>query len=83
MPTATQPHGLSFMQPEVQMASIDHAMWFHRPLRCDDWLLYQVESTTASAGRALVRGQFFNRQGQLVASTMQEGVFRVRQTANN
>lgn len=81
LPTATQPHGLSFMQPQVQMASIDHAMWFHRPLRCDDWLLYQVESTTASAGRALVRGQFFNRQGQLVASTMQEGVFRVRQPA--
>ena len=79
LPTATQPHGLSFMQPQVQMASIDHAMWFHRPLRCDEWLLYQVESTTASAGRALVRGQFFNQQGQLVASTMQEGVFRIRQ----
>ncbi len=74
--SAAQPHGVSFMQPDILMATIDHAMWFHRDFRLDEWLLYHVESPTANNARALVRGQFFNRQGQLVASTMQEGVFR-------
>ena len=79
LPTATQPHGVSFMQPHIQMATLDHAIWFHRPLRMDDWLLYHVVSPSAGAGRALVHGQFFNRDGLLVASTSQEGVFRRRQ----
>jgi acyl-CoA thioesterase-2 len=58
------------------MASLDHAMWFHRPFRADDWLLYQQESPVAVGGRGLARGQLFNRQGELVVSVMQEGLFR-------
>ncbi len=76
LPTALQPHGKSFMAPNMQVATIDHAMWYHRDFRFDDWLLYAVESPAASGGRGLVKGQFFNRQGQLVASSIQEGVIR-------
>ena len=78
LPTALYPHGLSHWQPNLQIATIDHAMWFHRPFRFDDWLLYVMDSPSASGGRGLVKGQIFNRQGQLVASTMQEGVIRQR-----
>ena len=78
LPTALQPHGVSFMQPNMQVATIDHAMWFHRPFRMDDWILYSIDSPSASNGCGLVRGQFFDRQGNLVASTMQEGVMRQR-----
>ncbi len=76
LPTALQPHGTSFMLPDMQVATIDHAMWFHQDFRIDDWLLYSIDSPRASGGRGLVRGQFFNRQRQLVASTIQEGVIR-------
>lgn len=76
LPTALQPHGRSFAQSNIQMATIDHAMWFHRDFRMDDWLLYAIDSPTASGARGLVRGQFFNRKGVLVASTIQEGVVR-------
>lgn len=76
LPTALQPHGKSFAQPNIQMATIDHAMWFHRDFRMDDWLLYAIDSPSASGARGLVRGQVFNREGVLVASTMQEGVVR-------
>ncbi|GAA0666090.1 acyl-CoA thioesterase II [Kitasatospora atroaurantiaca] len=58
------------------MASLDHAMWFHRPFRADDWLLYQQESHIAHAARGLARGQIYDRSGQLVVSVMQEGLFR-------
>jgi len=78
LPTALLPHGVSHWQPNFQIATIDHAMWFHRPFRFDDWLLYSVTSPSASSGRGLVRGQIFNRNGELVASTMQEGVIRQR-----
>jgi acyl-CoA thioesterase-2 len=78
LPTALQPHGLSHWQPNFQIATIDHAMWFHRPFRFDDWLLYCMDSPSATNGRGLVKGQIFNRQGELVASTMQEGVIRQR-----
>ncbi|AQP99939.1 MULTISPECIES: acyl-CoA thioesterase II [Pseudoalteromonas] len=78
LPTALQPHGVSFMQPNMQVATIDHAMWFHRPFRMDDWILYSIDSPIASSGRGLVRGQFFDRLGNLIASTMQEGVMRQR-----
>lgn len=80
LPTATQPHGVSFMTPGVKMATIDHAMWFHRDFRFDDWLLYAIESPSASGARGLVRGQFFTRDGKLVASTIQEGLVRQRET---
>lgn len=74
--TALQPHGVGFLEPGMQVATIDHAMWFHRPFRMDDWLLYAVDSPSASGGRGLVRGQFYTRDGVLVASSMQEGVIR-------
>ncbi|MFY8274448.1 acyl-CoA thioesterase II [Pseudoalteromonas sp. SSDWG2] len=78
LPTALLPHGKSFMHPNMQVATIDHAMWFHRPFRMDEWMLYSVDSPSASGGRGLVRGQFFDRQGNLVVSTIQEGVMRER-----
>ena len=77
LPTALQPHGIGFLEPGVQIATIDHSMWFHRPFRLDDWLLYAVESTSASGARGFVRGQIYNQQGVLVASTVQEGVIRL------
>jgi len=58
------------------MASIDHAMWFHNDIRMDDWLLYALDSPSASGARGLVRGQFFDRNGTLVASLVQEGLMR-------
>ncbi len=75
--TATFPHGISYYQPNVQMASLDHALWFHRPFRADDWLLYAIDSPSAQGGRGLARGQVFDRHGRLVASTAQEGLIRV------
>lgn len=78
LPTALLPHGASHLLPNFQIATVDHAMWFHRPFRFDDWLLYCMDSPSASNGRGLVRGQIYNRQGELVASTTQEGVLRQR-----
>lgn len=75
--TATFPHGISYYQPNVQMASLDHAMWFHRPFRADDWLLYALDSPSAQGARGLARGMIFDRGGRLVASTAQEGLIRV------
>ncbi|MBO8133727.1 acyl-CoA thioesterase II [Dickeya fangzhongdai] len=74
--TALQPHGVGFLERGMQVATIDHAMWFHRPFRLDDWLLYSVESPSASCARGFVRGQFYTREGVLVASSVQEGVIR-------
>ncbi len=79
MGTAMLPHGVSFMQSNLQAASIDHAMWFHRPFRADDWLLYEMDSTNASNSRGLNRGSLFNQAGVLVASTAQEGLMRLRE----
>ena len=75
--TATLPHGISYLQGNVQMASLDHAMWFHRPFRVDDWLLYSCDSPTAQGARGLSRGMIYDRQGRLVASTAQEGLMRL------
>ena len=75
--TATFPHGISYYQPNVQMASLDHALWFHRSFRADDWLLYSIDSPSAQGSRGLARGQVFDRGGRLVASTAQEGLIRV------
>jgi acyl-CoA thioesterase-2 len=74
--TAMQPHSVSWLSPKMQVASLDHAMWFHREFRLDDWMLYVVDSPSASGARGLARGQFFTRDGRLVASTMQEGLMR-------
>ncbi|WP_329742853.1 acyl-CoA thioesterase II [Dyella sp. A6] len=76
--TATLPHGISYYTHNVQMASLDHALWFHRPFRIDEWLLYSFDSPTAQSGRGLARGQIFSRDGRLVASTAQEGLIRLR-----
>ena len=76
LPTALHPHGVTLMTPDFQVATIDHSMWFHRPFKMDDWLLYAIESPTASNTRGLVRGEIFDRQGNLVASSAQEGVMR-------
>ncbi len=75
--TATFPHGISYYQPNVQMASLDHALWFHRPFRADEWLLYSIDSPSAEGGRGLARGLIYDRNGKLVASTAQEGLIRV------
>jgi acyl-CoA thioesterase II len=72
--TSTLPHGVSFLQ--LQLASIDHAIWFHRDLRVDDWLLYAIESPSASGARGFSRGSIFTRDGHLVASVAQEGLIR-------
>ncbi len=75
--TATLPHGVRFERGNVQLASLDHAMWFHRPFRLDEWLLYSMESPNLGGARGLARGQFFSTDGRLVASTSQEGLIRV------
>jgi len=77
--TSLHPHGKSWLSPGMQVASIDHAMWFHRPFRVDDWLLYSIDSPNASGGRGLVHGRFYNREGLLVATATQEGLIRQRE----
>lgn len=76
--TTMLPHGISFLQSNVQVASLDHAMWFHRPCRVDEWLLYSCDSPTAQGARGLARGTIYSEDGRLVASTTQEGLVRVR-----
>jgi acyl-CoA thioesterase-2 len=75
--TSTLPHGLPFGQGRVQMASLDHALWFHREVRVDEWLLYSFDSPNASGARGFSRGQFFTENGRLVASAAQEGLVRM------
>ena len=75
--TASRPHGVSFMQENVQVASLDHAMWFHRSFRADEWLLYDQDSPSASGARGFNRGLIYNQTGKLVASTTQEGLLRI------
>ncbi|MDW8250783.1 MAG: thioesterase family protein [Myxococcales bacterium] len=74
--TALLPHGVSWLTPGMQVASLDHAMWFHHPFRVDQWLLHSIDSPAASGARGLVRGRIFTRDGKLVASTAQEGLLR-------
>ena len=74
--TSTLPHGGSWFEPSLFMASLDHAMWFHRSFRADDWLLYAQDSPNATGGRGLSRGLVFTRDGTLVATVMQEGLIR-------
>jgi acyl-CoA thioesterase-2 len=75
--TSLLPHGKSFFSA-VQMASIDHAMWFHRDVKLDDWLLYTQDSPSAGGARGFNRGMIFNRDGVLIASVAQEGLIRPR-----
>ena len=74
--TSTRPHGGTWFDTSIFMASLDHAMWFHRPFRADDWLLYAQDSPSATDGRGLSRGLVFTRDGTLVATVMQEGLIR-------
>jgi acyl-CoA thioesterase-2 len=75
--TALKPHGISMFTSKLMIASIDHAMWFHRSVRVDDWLLYAVDSPSSSGARGFTRGSVFTRDGRLVASAAQEGLIRV------
>ena len=76
--TALLPHGKTFGDDGLQMASLDHAMWFHRPFRADEWLLYAQETPSASGARGLAEGKIFDRDGHLVVSVVQEGLIRRR-----
>ena len=76
--TSLYPHGQSFWTPKMQVASLDHAMWFHRDFKMDDWLLYVMESPSASGARGFCHGKVYTRDGVLVASTSQEGLIRRR-----
>jgi acyl-CoA thioesterase II len=75
--TTVLPHGVSWDDDHVQMASLDHAMWFHRPFRADDWLLYAQETPSGSNARGLAQGSIFTRDGLLAVSVVQEGLIRV------
>jgi acyl-CoA thioesterase-2 len=75
--TATMPHGIAAAAGSLVMASIDHAMWFHRSARVDEWLLYTTDSPSASGARGFARGSIYARDGRLVASTCQEGLMRL------
>lgn len=79
--TAALPHGLSWMRGELNGASLDHTIWFHRPARADEWLLYVTDSPWSGGGRGFNRGSIFTRDGTLVASVAQEGVIRRRHKA--
>lgn len=76
--TSLQPHGKSVFQKDMQIASLDHSLWFHGDLRADDWLLYAMDSPWAGNSRGFSRGSVYNRSGQLVASVSQEGLIRHR-----
>jgi acyl-CoA thioesterase II len=76
--TALFPHGITFLSGAVQIASLDHVMWFHAPFRVDEWLLHVIDSPAARGSRGFVRGRVFTREGRLVASTAQEGMIRKR-----
>ena len=76
--TSALPHGLSWMRGELVGASLDHAIWFHREARADEWLLYATDAPWSGSGRGFNRGRIFNRAGELVASVAQEGMIRRR-----
>jgi acyl-CoA thioesterase II len=76
--TALVAHGRTIFEPDLQVASLDHALWFHRPFRADDWLLYAQDSPNSSGARGLTRGLIYGRDGSLVASVAQEGLTRLR-----
>ena len=75
--TALRPHGVPIGSQKLIIASIDHAMWFHRPVRVDDWLLYHIDSPSASGARGFTRGSVYSRDGRRVASAAQEGLIRM------
>lgn len=76
--TALKPHGVTWLTPGMQVASLDHAVWFHAPFRADEWLLHVMHSPRAAAARGLVLGRVYTREGVLVATTAQDGLTRQR-----
>ena len=76
--TALYPHGRKIFDKDLQVASLDHAMWFHRPINMNDWLLFAQDSPNSNGGRGLTRGSLYTRDGVLVASCAQEGLIRIR-----
>jgi len=76
LPTVVLPHGYAFPTADLQMASLDHAMWFHRDFRIDDWLLYEMRGVASAGARGFAAGAFYTREGMLVASCTQEGLMR-------
>lgn len=78
--TALVPHGRMLFDPDLQLASLDHAMWFHRPFKADEWMLYVQDSPSTSGARGLCRGLIYTRSGILIASTAQEGLMRKHAT---
>jgi acyl-CoA thioesterase-2 len=76
--TALQPHGIGYRTRGLQIASLDHSLWLHRPFRADEWLLYSMDSPVAAGARGFVRGAIHSRGGELVASVAQEGLLRLR-----
>jgi acyl-CoA thioesterase-2 len=79
MESVMRRHGIAWATPGLKAASLDHAMWWHRPARVDEWLLYVQESPTAGGGRGLSLGRIFSRDGRLVASVAQEATIRLPQ----
>jgi acyl-CoA thioesterase II len=79
---ALLPHQLSFQTRRLQAATLDHVLWFHRPFRADEWLLYTMDSPAAAGARGFTRGSIFTRDGKLVASVAQEGLIRLRPEAS-
>jgi acyl-CoA thioesterase-2 len=76
--TALRPHGGAYSEDSLMMASLDHAMWFHRPFRVDEWMLYAQDTPSASGARGLARGLIFCESGELAVSVVQEGLIRVK-----
>jgi acyl-CoA thioesterase-2 len=79
LPTALQPHAIKMGDPRLQIASLDHTIWFHRPFRMDEWLYIATETPNASGGRGLSLAQVYNRDGIMVATLAQEGLMRLRE----
>lgn len=77
--TSCRPHGVNWENPKFQLASLDHAMWFHRPFKIDEWILYQQDSPNSSGARGFSRGTLYTKEGKLIASVAQEGLTRLHQ----
>jgi len=77
--TSLIPHDSYFGDPRLRIASLDHALWFHRDVRINDWLLYAMDSPWAGGGRGFARGSIYDARGYLVASSAQEGLIRMRE----
>lgn len=76
--TALKPHGIPYRSTGLQLASLDHSLWIHRPIRADEWMLYSTDSPVTNGARGFVRGTIHSQAGELVASVAQEGLIRIR-----